>query len=182
MNKKTSILSIRISDEIKKELEQESELNGTALNTLVSQVLTRHTEWDRFAKDMGFIFSTRKFLKGILESVSVETVQKIASTVCKDAVKEVIKFSFSEITFETFVKTIRIWLAASDIPFRFIQNDSDVGGKFIVQHELGEKYSFYLKTMSETLLHEIGFNVYDLEITPDNLSFRSTSAQNSTDL
>ena len=171
LSKKTSIISIRLPDEIKQKLERESEINGTTLNTLATQVLSRHTDWDRFAKDLGFIFSTRKFLKGILTDVSDKTVEKIASTTCKDAVKDVVIFSFSEVTLENFVKTFRLWLAASDIPFRFIPNSENDGGRFLVQHELGPKYSLYLQTMSGTILNEIGYRVKNIESTDDSLNF-----------
>ena len=171
MSKKTSIISIRLSDEIKQKLDREAEINGTTLNTLATQILSRHTDWDRYAKDLGFIFSTRKFLKGILTDVSDETIEKIASTTCKDAVKDVIKFSFTEITLENFVKTFRLWLAASDIPYRFIPSNNKNGGKFLVQHELGLKYSLYLQTMSGTILNELGYRVINIESHDDSLIF-----------
>lgn len=177
MSKKTSIISARLPDDIKQRLESAADTNGTTLSTLITQILSRYAEWDVFAKDLGFIFSTRKFLEGILSEVPRPVIEKIASTTCKDAVKEVITFAFSKVTLDGFVKTLHLWLSASAIPFKFIPNAQNDGGKFMIQHKLGQNYSVYILSMSGTLLDEIGYKLSNIESNEDNVNFEVSLAE-----
>jgi hypothetical protein len=50
-----SVLTVRVSKAVREKLDAESKMSGITLNTLISQIITKHTEWDRFAKDVGLV-------------------------------------------------------------------------------------------------------------------------------
>lgn len=138
--KRSSIISVRVHDEIKKKLILESEMESLTLNTLIGKILTKHIEWDQFADEVGMVMVTRPFLRAILELLSDDDIKKLAVTQCRSAFQDAVIFTTGDLTIINLLKTLELWLNSSHIPFRRImKGDSD---KFIIQHELGENGHF----------------------------------------
>ena len=167
--KKSAIISVRVDADTKNKLEIESEMKSMTLNTLIGQIITKHTSWDRFAEDIGFVFLTKQFLRAILSHVPEKEMTNIAVTVCRGAMKDATIYMHGEITVDTFIKTLDSWLAASHIPFRHIKDD-DVD-KYVIQHELGNVFSNYLITVINVILNEFKFRASKQELTDQSVSF-----------
>ena len=167
--KKSAIISVRVDEDTKNKLEIESEMKGMTLNTLIGQIITKHTSWDRFAEDIGFVFLTKPFLRAILSHVPEKEMTTIAVTVCRGAMKDATIFMYGEITLDTYIKSLDAWLAASHIPFRHIKdNDED---KYVIQHELGNVFSKYLVTVINAILNEFTFCIAKQDLTDQSVSF-----------
>ena len=167
--KKSAIISVRVDADTKNKLEIESEMKGMTLNTLIGQIITKHTSWDRFAEDIGFVFLTKPFLRAILSHVPDKEIINIAVTVCRGAMKDATIYMYGEITVDTFMKSLDSWLAASHIPFRHIKdNDED---KYVIQHELGNVFSKYLVTVINAILNEFTFCISKQDLTDQSVSF-----------
>ena len=167
--KKSAIISVRVDTDTKNKLEIESEMKGMTLNTLIGQIITKHTSWDRFAEDIGFVFLTKPFLRAILSHVPEKEMTTIAVTVCRGAMKDATIFMYGEITLDTYIKSLDAWLAASHIPFRHIKdNDED---KYVIQHELGNVFSKYLVTVINAILNEFTFCIAKQDLTDQSVSF-----------
>lgn len=69
-NRNTSVISVRIPEEIKEKLENESKIANLTLNTMIGQILSRFVSWDRFAEDTGFVFIQKHFLKDLLVEIN----------------------------------------------------------------------------------------------------------------
>ena len=65
----SSVITSRVKDDVKRKLENECELKNLTLNTLVSQILSRHTDWGRFANEAGFVYLTKEDAKAFLELI-----------------------------------------------------------------------------------------------------------------
>ena len=167
--KKSAIISVRVDVDAKNKLEIESEMKSMTLNTLIGQILTKHTSWDRFAEDIGFVFLTKPFLRAILSHVPEKEMTNIAVTVCRGAMKDATIYMYGEITVDTFIKSLDSWLAASHIPFRHIKDD-DVN-KYVIQHELGNVFSQYLITVINAILNEFKSRASKQELTDQSISF-----------
>ena len=167
--KKSAIISVRVDADTKNNLEIESEMKSMTLNTLIGQILTKHTSWDRFAEDIGFVFLTKPFLRAILSHVPEKEMTNIAVTVCRGAMKDATIYMHGEMTIDTFVKTLDSWLAASHIPFRHIKDDNT--DKYVVQHELGNVFSQYLVTVINSILNEFKYRASKQELTDQSISF-----------
>ena len=167
--KKSAIISVRVDADTKNKLEIESEMKNMSLNTLIGQIITKHTSWDRFAEDIGFVFLTKPFLRAILSHVSEKEMINIAVTICRGAMKDATIYMYGEITVDTFLKTLDSWFVASHIPFRHIKdNDED---KYVIQHELGNVFSKYLVTVINAILNEFKYRATKQEITDQSISF-----------
>lgn len=170
-----SVLTVRVSKDVREKLEAESRMNSITLNTLVSQILTKHTEWDRFAKDIGFASITKAFLRSILEHVDDKVISTIAVTTCRGAMRDAMIYMNGTMDYPAFLKTLDLWLGAANVPFRHLTEDnSDV---YIVQHQLGQKWSVYFATVANSILTEIGYRTDKQVITNDSVSFAIVEAR-----
>lgn len=167
--KHTKIISVRVNEEIKKILVLESELEGVTLNTLIGKILTKHVSWDKFSDEIGFVMSTRPFLRSLLELVDEEDIKKLALTVCRSSWRDAIIYTTGDLTIVNFLKVLELWLHSSHIHFRrILKSDND---KFVIQHDLGEKWSLYFVTVVGAVLGEVGYKFVDLVSTPQTISF-----------
>ena len=167
--KRSSVISVRVADDVKEKLEVESELNAISLNTLIGQILTKHVEWDRFAEDIGIVVLTRPFFRAILEEVDDKTLTIIAVSTCRSAIRDAMLFITGKADLQSFLKVLDLWLAASNISFRHITEDHQ--DKYIVQHELGHKWTIYFTSVTNTLLSELGHRMDNQNLTEQTITF-----------
>jgi hypothetical protein len=167
--KKTSIISVRVGAEIKNKLHVESEMSNISLNTLISQILYKHVRWDRFAEDMGFVFLTKAFLRSLLEHIDETTITRIAVTTCRGAIKDAVLYMAGELTIGSFLEALDTWLEASHIPFRHIENNGI--DKYVIQHDLGKKWSIYLGAVISSILNELESATRNLKSNDQSLTF-----------
>ena len=144
-------------------------MKSMTLNTLIGQIITKHTSWDKFAEDIGFVFVTKPFLRAILSHVTEKEMANIAVTVCRGAMKDATIYMYGELTMDTFIKSLDSWLAASHIPFRHIHDDD--ADKYVIQHELGNVFSNYLITVINSILNEFKCRAAKQGITDQSVSF-----------
>lgn len=144
-------------------------MDSITLNTLTSKILTKHVEWDRFAEDIGFVFLTKPFLRSLLEKVDEETIKKIAVSTCRGAIRDAIIFIKGEINIGSFLSAVDLWFGASHMPFRHIvKQDSD---RYIIQHDLGKKWSLYIVTVINAVLNEIQYKSVNQRIDEQSATF-----------
>lgn len=144
-------------------------MEGISLNTLISQILVRHVEWDRFAEDVGFASVTKPFLRAILEQVDDKTLTTIAVSACRGAMKDAMIYMTGKLNFEGFVHTIDRWLQAAHVPYRHIQKNGD--HSYIIQHGLSFKWSVYFATVVNSVLNEIGYKTTEQRLDENSMSF-----------
>ena len=74
----------------------------------------------------------------------------------------------------SFLKVLDLWLAASNISFRHIvENHQD---KYIVQHDLGNKWTIYFTSVTGTLLNELGYRMDKQVTTEQTITFEIVKA------
>ena len=144
-------------------------MNSTTLNTLVSQILSKHVEWDRFAEDIGFVFLTKQFLRTLLDYVDEKALTMIAVSTCRGAMRDAMLFIKGKIDITTFIQALDLWFGASHMPFRHIVNGGS--DRYIVQHELGRKWSIYIATVVNSLLTEMEYMVKNQKTDEQSVSF-----------
>jgi hypothetical protein len=167
--KKSVVISVRVPLSVKEKLDTESALNNISVNTMISQTLKKHVEWNRFAANIGFVFLTRGFLRAMLNSVDDSDITRIATTTCRSAMRDAVIFIKGEETLENFIETLDLWLAASNIPFRHITGNGT--SKYVIQHELGMKWSTYFSSMLKSMVNELGYCLSNPTLNEQTVSF-----------
>jgi hypothetical protein len=165
-----------VDNAIKDKLQTESQMKGTTLNNLVNQVLRKYTEWDRFAKDVGFATITKAFLRAILEQLDEKTISTIAVSTCRGALRDATIYINGALDYSGFLRTIDLWLDAANVPFRHTRDDKGIH-HYNVQHELGKKWSIYFAAVVNALLVEIDHRTDGQIISSDSVSFSIVKAR-----
>jgi hypothetical protein len=167
--KKSAVITVRVSKDVKEKLEDESEMNGTTINSLTSTILTKHVSWDRFAEDIGFVFLAKPFLRAILDEVDEKTMKLIAVSTCRGAIRDAVLFLKGDMNIQSMLEAFDLWFEASHIPFRHIKNHKT--DRYVVQHGLGKKWSIYITAVVNALLNEIDYKVVNQTSHDQSVSF-----------
>ena len=165
----SSIITSRVKEDVKRKLEEECELRNITLNTLIGQILTKHVKWDRFAEEVGFVYTTKIDTKAFLNSIPVKRIEEISRKQCKTGLVNAVDFIQGEFNFENFIKTLDLWIESSNIKFRHITTNN--AEKYIIQHELGKNWSVYLTSLVEAVSWDLNYGITGKVINEQNVSF-----------
>jgi hypothetical protein len=169
--KKTTLRTLRLTEELDELLAKIASEKHTTLNALVTSVLTRYVEWDRFSEDFDLVSIQRQVLRSILEATIDERLSRIATKYGSDIPKEGVMYWFKELDQETFVAGL------SNI-FRYgrlahLQVDTKHGERIMVaRHGLGPAGSKFLKEFIGAAALSILGKTPDFELTADTILIR----------
>ncbi|MFQ5920211.1 MAG: hypothetical protein ACE5I4_09260, partial [Thermoplasmata archaeon] len=74
---KSVVRSIRITKELDDLIRADAEDKGLTVNALVSSILTKYAEWDRYADRFGFVTITRNGFRTYVEAIEEEKLTEI---------------------------------------------------------------------------------------------------------
>ena len=93
-SKKTVLKTMRIPDYINGLLEKDADSKGVSVNALISMIMTKYAEWDRYIERFGGITIKPQAFKEILEVVDEDKLADIAKRSGSRFPKEFILFWF----------------------------------------------------------------------------------------
>jgi hypothetical protein len=164
--KKTVLRTIRLSEEIDNLLEKDAREQNITPNALISKIMTKYVEWDRHTEKFGFISFARQTFKSILEELDERKVEQVATNMGGPTLKAVTLFWFKELNAETLQKTISNYCRYSGLGVSEVKIDG-AQCTMTFHHDLGRKYSIYLKNaISQFVKTTLGV-VPETEITHD---------------
>jgi hypothetical protein len=146
--------TVRLPENLDQVLILEAKSRGLSPNALVSKILTTFAEWDRFASRFHFISLTSDLVKGILDQVDNEKLEHVAEARGSHTPKEAMLFWFKEVSVENLLRFLSDWCkygGYGEFEFQVAQAHY----MFTIQHELGPKWSLFLKTYIEAALSKI---------------------------
>ena len=169
MKKNLANISARIDEGVRDSIENESKVQQISFNAMLNKILKKHVEWERFTQEIGMIYISKSIFRNILVKISDKDLKVLASTICRSAMRDAVIYIKKELTITTLLETFDLWLSASHIHFRRVKADDSE--KYIIQHDLGAKYSLYLHTAFNAVLSEIGCTSTNAKIGDQNLVF-----------
>jgi hypothetical protein len=162
---KTKTISFRLSEKLLHDLKSEARGRHVSVNTLVNQVLARYTEWGRHAGKFGFIPIARPFIK----AVNDPDIVNVASREGKQIAKDIVLFIEGTYDKESVINFMEAWLN-STMPHKHEVIDNR--HEFVIQHNLGQGWSSYLKNILEEVFHDVGETQMEFQVTPSALLFK----------
>ena len=160
--KRTRPITFRLPEELIEEIRKEAEDVQISLNTLVNQVFNRYVRWERHGNKIGLIPMTRPFLKRAVQHLPEGKLKQIAHNSSKDALKELVYITKGSFTLDSFLSVFNEWLRASFMTHKY---EYDGGGHhYIIHHDLGEKWSFYLSELLTAICKDLGNGKPETEI------------------
>ena len=148
---KTRSITYRLPEDLVRELETESMEKNTSQNVLVKQILEKHVQWDRYADKIGMIPVPKNILDELGKEMSGEDIDSIIKAILP-MIKESVLFIKGKYDLKRCIETLEDYMKASGM-----RSDHRLEGNlhhFVIQHELGIKWSLLTEKLFKEIFHE----------------------------
>jgi len=166
--KVTTGVTFRLEESLVDKLRKESEQKQTSLNTLANQIFNEHIDWHSNATKAGFIPVRKAFLIQLIDRLAEKDILAITEYLAKNESKDFVLLLRDTYDIESALDVIETWMSISGFPHKHLVNDCV--HSYIIQHELGRKWSVYLSEMYRFLFEEFGLKKVHFDITDNTVS------------
>lgn len=150
--KRTVIRTVRLTKELDKILAEDADLKRTNLNALISSILMKYAEWDRYAERFSHISVPTTLFRGLLDLITDEdALAKLADRVGVELPSETASFWFKKINQETLLRFQRLackYGRAGEIEIE----DEGPDLTFTIYHALGKNGSIWFEHYFDKLI------------------------------
>ena len=147
-NKKTVIKTIRISKQINDFLDKDAVSKRISVNALISIIMTKYVEWDRYVERFGGITINPRVLRDILLNIDDERLISMAKKSGSQFPKEFVLFRYKKANLETYVESLMLICKYKGYAQYEIETDG-TNYTITLVHDLGEKWSKFLRYVIE---------------------------------
>jgi hypothetical protein len=140
---KTITRTIRLSEHLDNLLERDSKDKRISINSLVTSLVTRYAEWDRYTEKIGFISLPHEVIKLIIESTDDEKIKQLAERFGSRHGEEYMMFWFKRLSPDTFLDQLALFCRYAGLAKYEIETD-ERDHVIVLHHELGRKWSIFL--------------------------------------
>ena len=138
--KSTTLRTIRLTRDLDNLLQNDAKSKNISINSLLTSILVKYAEWDRYAEKFGLISLTRADSKSLLEAIDDNKLSQIGQDLGKRAFKEFIILWFKKIDVEKVLEGISLWCKYTGNAKYELETD---GRNYTIalNHDIGEKWS-----------------------------------------
>ena len=165
----TEGITFRIPSSSISKLREESKKKQVTLNTLVNQIIKDHLDWHTYAALAGFFYVPRATFSRLVDHLTEEEISELAITIAKRDL-DIGLLLTGELTLSSFLNILENYSRISNFAYKHeINNDIH---NFIIQHDMGRNYSFFMKEIFQYILQEIFKIRLDFTITDKTVRFK----------
>src|SRR6266516_7080539 len=150
---KTETIAFRLSNTLIDELRKEAELERVSLNAFVSKIFINHVQWERYERKVGLLPMTKPFLREVINQLTNEQITNLAQKIEKEYFKNILTIMKQRHNTRDFVDVLRTLLTVSWMQHNIVVRNQSYF--FNIQHDLGIKWSLYVKTLVSELSEDI---------------------------
>jgi hypothetical protein len=150
-------------------MQNEANSKQVSLNTLANQIFREYVEWYASVPKAGYVTIRRSLLVEMLNEMTEEKILEYAKVTAKDS-RDINLLLAGEYTLTSVLKVIEHKIRISGYKYRReLKGDTQT---FIIQHDLGRKWSLYLGALFKAEFEEVGNRDTEFEISENSLVFR----------
>ncbi len=154
--KKSLLRTVRITPELDEVLQKDAQAKRTSVNALITSILTKYAEWDRFTEKFGYVNISKELFCSVLSAADDEKLTEAAAELGMRLPKEIILFFFKELNVDTFLAYMTLTCKYGHIA----ENEVETRGRnytVTIHHDLGDKWSNYLRHfIGQTMNNQLG--------------------------
>lgn len=139
--------TFRLSRKSLDELKSEARRKGISLNSLVNQIIKEHIEWHSSAASAGFIPVRRMLIKDLIDPLDEKEIDDLAHNAIQNLVGTAMLVIVKKHSTESAIELLERWMRISGLPHRVEVKDD--GKTYVIQHDMGRKWSYYLARLFE---------------------------------
>jgi len=171
---KSESATFRLDNETMKNLRREAKQQDISTNALANHIIKEHFRWHSNASKAGFIAVRRTLIMNLMNFLSEQDIISVAENVAKSANKDSILLLEKEYTMKSALNFLESWIKISGYVYRHEEiNDGQNRHMYVIQHDMGMKWSIYLANLYQLLFDGInGDNKrIEFEKTENTLAF-----------
>jgi hypothetical protein len=134
-------------------LRQEANEKRISLNTLANQIFDSYGNWILNGSKAGIIPISKTLLVELLEGYNEEQLKGIAERFQKKITIDLALQLRGKYDFEALVDIFASWLKEAGFPHRHDKDAENNRHNFIIQHDMGRKYSFFAESVLRHILN-----------------------------
>jgi hypothetical protein len=145
---KSESITFRLESHVLDNLRRKAKHNRVTLNTLVNQLIADYLEWSMTAIDAGWLVMPKVTASKAFEMLSQDEILRVADVTFQE-MRDITIFMKGMDNEQSFLSILRIGVEKSGFGLRELEKE----GKrtFIVQHDLGRNFSFFLRAWLKEL-------------------------------
>lgn len=165
----TEGITFRIPSSSINQLREESKKKQVSLNTLVNQIIKDHIDWHANAAIAGFFYVPRPTFSRLVDHLTDREISELAIITGKRDM-DIGLLSGGEFTLSSFLNILQSYSRISSFAYKHeVANEVH---NFIIQHDMGRNYSFFVKEIFQYILQEIFKIKLDFTITDNTVRFK----------
>lgn len=146
--------SIRISKELDDLIRQDAEDSGVTVNGLITSILSKYSEWDRYVEQFGFVTLPRNGFRTLIDSLDEDRLVEIAAEFGPPSARDISLAWFKDVNLETFLRYLSMQSRYGG--FGAFEVDRNAKADTIsLNHNLGPRFSFLFSLFIEQTLQNI---------------------------
>lgn len=166
-------ITLRFRTDVLDELKHEAAQKRISLNTLSSQILTSHAEYDSYASKSGMVSFPKSLLIKMMDRLTVNELEKLSEHIAKNEMKSLTLLLRGSHNLASFLKTLESWLRDSNFQYSYYISDDQKEHRFVIQHEMGRKWSLYFEKLFRFVFNDLSsVKRPEFEMTDNVVAFR----------
>lgn len=159
--RRTVLRTIRIDSDLDDALNKDAKENDITENALISSILVKYIEWDRYAKKFGRVSLLNESLKSIIGATEPDKLEAAAKEFAASVPKGIIMFRYKKLDIEACLLHLSFLSKYAGLFKYELQIEQERHYTITIHHQFGEKWSYWIK---ET----VGIGIFNtiLGITP----------------
>jgi hypothetical protein len=162
-------VTFRFDGQTLESLRKEAEQKRVSLNTLANQIFKTHTEYSGAAAKAGMVSFPKSLLIRLMNRLSEDEVKLLSEEIGKNEMKDMLLMMKQSYTTQAFVDLIESWIRVSG--FSYTHDISGSSHYFVIQHEMGKRWSTYHAELFKFVFYDTGAKWADVEITDNTITF-----------
>lgn len=150
--RKTVLRTIRIPEEYDDSLRKDARSKGLSVNALLSTIIARQVEWDRFSERYGFISVTTEVLRNLIGAIDQKRLEEMGRRAGSRIPREMMLFWKIKPTIENFPTLLGFVSKYMKIAQYEVENEPGQQTVITARHELGENWSIWLRALLDEAL------------------------------
>lgn len=126
---------------------------GVSTNTFVNIILRSFIDWERHALGAGFAVFQKELVKEMVNSLDEESLERIAAKTA-DKYAESLLLMKGNADMNSFIEILRERANRAGFAYREFEDEREK--RIIIHHDMGYKWSSYLKAHTERVINKIG--------------------------
>ena len=162
--KKTVLRTIRIDEDLDKVLGADSEAKSVSFNTLVTQILIKYAEWDRFVEKVGMVSIMPEEFRVFIGSINEEILDDNRKKLGPEYLMDFLTLRFGEASVDSYRKMGALFAKYAGVG----QIETKIEGRnytSTLRHNFGKNWSRYLQRSFMTVEKFLGIPPSEMRAT-----------------